>query len=131
MTDPKITLTENDYLRLDHILGYGEFEDLEFEVSRAKVISSEEVPSDLITMHTHFRYQNLTDNKLGEMTIVYPDEANLDERKISVLAPLGSAFIGLREGDEVEWPFPDGSLKRLKVLKVLSSGERGSEKTYH
>lgn len=131
MADPKITLTENDYLRLDHILGYGEFEDLEFEVSRANVIAAEEVTSDLVTMHSLFKYHNLTDDKIGEMTIVYPDEANLDERKISVLAPLGSALIGLREGDEVEWPFPDGSLKRLKVLKVLSSGREGQGKTYH
>lgn len=130
MSEPKVTLTETDYLRLDHILGKGEFEDLEFEVGRAQVMDFDEIPSDLITMHTHFSYQNITDDKYGEMSIVYPDEANLDERKISVLASLGAAFIGLREGDEFDWTFPDGGEKRLKVLKVLSRpGSPG--KTYH
>lgn len=130
MSEPKVTLTETDYLRLDHILSRGEFEDLEFEVGRAEVMNFEEVPSDLITMHTHFEYHNVTDDRYAEMTIVYPDEANLDERKISVLAPLGSAFIGLREGDEIDWTFPDGAQKRLKVGKVLARPSL-PDRTYH
>jgi regulator of nucleoside diphosphate kinase len=127
MNGPTITLTEMDYLRLDRLLDSGKFEDLEYEIGRAQVMDFPEIPTDLITMNTTFRYLNVTDNKYGEMTIVYPEHAELDAKKISVLAPLGSAFIGLREEDEIDWTFPDGVERRLKVVEVLHQPEANGD----
>lgn len=127
MNGPMITLTEIDYLRLDRLLDSGKFEELEYEIGRAKVMDFPEIPTDLITMNTTFKYLNVTDNKFGEMTIVYPQDANLEEKKISVLAPLGSAFIGLREEDEIDWVFPDGVERRLKVVEILHQPEANGD----
>lgn len=128
---PTITLTEMDFLRLNSLmenqsyLNAREFgiEELENELDRARVIDFPEIPTDLITMNSRFKYHNLTDDKVCEMTIVYPHQADLEKRWVSVTAPLGAALIGLRVGDEVDWEFPDGETRRLKILEVLYQPE--------
>ncbi|MFP5384692.1 MAG: nucleoside diphosphate kinase regulator [Bacteriovoracia bacterium] len=135
MMPDTITLTEMDYFRINtliemkdiHAPFVSDLEDLENEVDRGRVIDFPEVPIDLITMYTRFRYLNVTENKLGEMTIVYPQHANLDENKISVTAPLGTALLGLREGDEIDWTFPSGQAKTLRVLEVLYQPEANGD----
>lgn len=125
---PIITLTELDYLRLNSI--FDKFDDLELlenEVGRARIVDFPEVPTDLITMNTKFRYHNLTDDKIEEMKIVYPHHSNSEEKLVSVLAPLGTAFLGLREDDEIDWTFPDGKLKRLKVLEIIYQPEANAD----
>lgn len=124
MKHKTITLTETDYQRLNSLLShYSNLEDLENEIERAQIMSGSEIPSDLVTMNTTFRYLNVTDNKTGEMTIVYPQNANSEEKKISVTAPLGSALLGLRVGEEIDWKFPDGITRKLKVLEVVYQPE--------
>ncbi len=49
---------------------------------------------------------------------MYPHEANIEEQKISVLAPIGSALIGLKIGQSIKWPLPSGSVKELRVMTV-------------
>ena len=126
-----ITLTEMDYLRLNSLVEKNEFaleiEELETEVESARILDFPEIPSDLITMNTVFRYHNLTDDKIEVMKIVYPHHSNSEEKKISVLAPLGTAFLGLREDDEIQWTFPDGKVKKLKVLEVLYQPEANGD----
>lgn len=118
MSNKSITLTETDYKRLNALIAQMDnLEELENEVERARVISMD-IPDDLVKMNSHFEYLNVTDNKVCEMTIVYPQEANSELRKISVTAPLGSALLGLRVGEEIDWTFPDGMVRRLRVLKV-------------
>lgn len=118
MSNNSITLTETDYKRLNALVAQMEnLEDLENEIERAKVISTD-IPEDLVRMNSHFEYLNVTDNKVCEMTIVYPQDASSELRKISVTAPLGSALLGLRVGEEIDWTFPDGMKKKLRVLKI-------------
>lgn len=118
MSNNSITLTETDYKRLNALITQMDnLEDLENEIERAKVISSD-IPEDLVKMNSHFEYLNVTDNKVCEMTIVYPQDANSKLRKISVTAPLGSALLGLRVEEEIDWTFPDGLKKKLRVLKI-------------
>lgn len=130
MTD-SITLTEKDYRRLNSLIerkhvpftSSSELELLEEEIEKAKVLDHHETPPNLVTMNTRFRYLNTTDNKFGEMTLVYPPHANLEKNMISVTAPLGAAFLGLREHDEIDWTFPDGKIRTLRVLEILYQPE--------
>jgi regulator of nucleoside diphosphate kinase len=124
MNNDVIMVTEKDFLRIKNILetqNSEELENLELELERAKVISEDEVPPDLITMNTRLTF--LLDQKEMTVTVVYPSEANSQEGKISVLASLGSALIGLRTGQEINWKFPDGKTTHIKILKILEQPE--------
>ncbi len=121
MKEDVILMTERDYLRIRHILSFqnsNEFENLEVELDRAKIVDDNEVPKGLVRMNTKFKFEVMTEEKVMTITIVYPEESNFAEGKISVLAPLGSALIGLQVNQEINWMFPDGKVKRLKILEV-------------
>ena len=122
MNDDVILITERDYLRIRYILGRlnsEDYENLEIEIERAKVIAEKDVPSDLVIMNSTVNYITLQDEKRATLTLVYPEDANFSEGKISILAPLGSALIGLRVNQEINWMFPDGKTKTIKILEVL------------
>ena len=131
MKEPMITLTEMDYFRLNSLIEKIELntekeqteEDLENEIERARVLDFPEVPVDLVTMNTRFSYLVVNEDRKCEMTIVYPHQANIEKRWISVTAPLGAALLGLREGDEIEWDFPDGKTKTLRILEIYYQPE--------
>lgn len=121
MNDDVILLTERDYLRIRHLLSHNkhdDFEDLEVEIERAKIIPEDEIPEDLVTMNSKVTYQILNEGKVATITLVFPEEADVDNGKVSILASLGSALIGLRKNQEINWAFPDGRLKRLKIIAV-------------
>lgn len=135
MKEPMVTLTEMDYYRLNALMDNQSYffekekslEDLENEIERARLIDFPEIPTDLITMNSRFRYLNVTDDKVCEMTIVYPHQADSDKKWISVTAPLGAALIGLRVGDEIDWAFPDGKTRTLKLLDILYQPEANGD----
>lgn len=100
----------------------GFLKDLEQELNRANIVSSENIPPDSITMNSKVLLKDLD---LGEETVyalVYPEDANLDENKISVLAPIGTAILGFQEGDIIDWKVPGGIVK-LRVEKILYQPE--------
>lgn len=122
MYDDVILITERDYLRIRHILSTqnsDDFENLEIEIERAKIIEEQEIPTDLVRMNSTVRFMTLQDERVNTLTLVFPEEANFAEGKISILAPLGSALIGLRVGQEINWMFPEGKTKTIKILEVL------------
>lgn len=125
-----ILITEKDLLRIKNVLNKvqnEDYEDLELELDRAKVISDDSVPRDLVTMNSKIKFLIVQENREMITTIVYPSEANPSEGKISVLASLGSALIGLREGQEINWMFPDGKTKTLRILEVLYQPEASGD----
>lgn len=108
-------VSAEDYVRLRQ---YALNDELAEELDRAIVVKKEHVPEDVVRMYARCIY---LDERLGtqrEIELVYPDEADPAKGKVSVLTPVGSALIGLRVGQEIEWDFPDGSLRRLKVTAV-------------
>lgn len=123
MNADTILITEKDFTRIKHILSYQnseEFENLDQELDRAKIIATDEVPANLVTMNSRVKFLNIQDNKEMVVTLVYPTEANFSEGKISVLASLGSALIGLQTGQEINWKFPDNKVRTLKILEVFN-----------
>lgn len=130
MNDDVILITEKDLLRIRHVLSFqksDDFENLELELDRAKIISDDQVPRDLVTMNSKVKFLNVQDNKEMTITIVYPGDANFSEGKVSVLASLGSALIGLRIGQEINWMFPDGKTKTLRILSVIYQPEANGD----
>ncbi len=93
-------------------------DELADELDRAIVVQMEHVPDDVVSMHARCAYIDEHTGTRREIELVYPDEADPAQGKISVLTPVGSALLGLRVGQEIPWDFPDGSVHRLKVASV-------------
>ena len=131
MREQPIYITDDDLLRLRSLLASkGKLEgrdkhslnDLKKELDRAIVVSAEEIPSYVLTMHSRFRLKDLDTGDVAEYTLVYPGEASINQGKISVLAPIGMALLGYQELDTVEWQVPVG-LKRFRIEQILYQPE--------
>ena len=88
------------------------------ELERASVVTADQLPADTITMNSTAELENLTNGHISTYTLVYPEMADIDEGRLSILAPLGMAMIGYRKGDEFEWPTPGGTV-RIRVRRLL------------
>lgn len=120
-----ILITEKDFTRIKHILSYQkteEFENLDQELDRANIISDVEIPPYLVTMNSKVTFLNVQEEKEMTVKLVYPSEANFSEGKVSVLASLGSALIGLQKGQEINWNFPGNKTRTLRILEVVNEG---------
>lgn len=95
---------------------------LQKELERARVVAPEEVPSDVVTMNSKARVRDVAGDEEMTYTLVFPEQANIEEGKISVVAPIGTAMLGQRVGDEFEWQVPAGPV-RLRVKEVLYQPE--------
>ncbi|WP_242916426.1 nucleoside diphosphate kinase regulator [Pontibacter liquoris] len=129
-----IYLTEKDHQRLHALVqaqrltnGPRAVEALGKELKRAKVVATEEIPVDVVTMNSIVRLKELKSASEMEITIVYPKDADLASKKISVLAPVATAVLGCRVGDEVEWPAPQGGTVTYKVESILYQPEAAGD----
>jgi len=126
MRDHSIVVTDKDARVLRGLLAshsvsshdQDHVRELELELERALVLEESQVPPDVITMRTQVQVLDLTSGERREFSLVSPSAADVTARRISVLAPLGTALLGYREGDEVEWMMPGGP-RRLRVERVL------------
>ncbi len=90
---------------------------LEHELERAQVVPDEELPEDAVAMDSTVELEDIRSGELMTYTLVFPERTDITRGYVSVLAPLGTAILGYRTGDEFEWPVPDGTLF-LKVRQV-------------
>jgi regulator of nucleoside diphosphate kinase len=93
------------------------------ELDRAHVVEPASIPANVITMNSTVRLQDLDSKEELTYKLVFPGTANAGLNAISVLAPVGTALLGYREGDVIEWDVPAG-MRRLKVLEVVYQPER-------
>lgn len=117
----KIIITETDYQKISSLVYALETETtklLEGELDRAEIVEDEALPKDVVAMNSIVKFKDLEDNSESSVTLVYPHEANIELNKVSVLAPIGAALIGLRIGETINWPMPNGKKKSLKVEGV-------------
>jgi regulator of nucleoside diphosphate kinase len=96
---------------------------LENELKRATIVPADKVPADVVTMNAVARVQDLDWKETETYTLVFPLEADISRNRISVLAPVGAALLGYREGDLIEWPV-QGAVRRLRVKEVLYQPDR-------
>ena len=115
---------------LEHPIAQGvDTEALQAELARADVVEPAQMPGDVITMNSTARFRDETSGDEREITLVYPLDADGSPGKVSILAPVGSALLGLRVGQAIEWPVPGGRTIRLQVLEVRYQPEAAGE--YH
>lgn len=88
------------------------------ELRRALVLPRAQVPRDVVTMHSTVRLRDLETGEDATYTLAYPHEADIESNRLSVLAPVGTALLGYRVGDVVEWPVPAG-VARFRIEEVV------------
>lgn len=92
---------------------------LRAELDRAAVIDPAEFPADVVTMDSSVEFEDLGTGEVEEYTITFPDRADVERKRMSILAPIGTALIGCRVGDIVRWATP-GGVRQLKVRRVAA-----------
>jgi regulator of nucleoside diphosphate kinase len=126
-TERGIFIADDDRARLDALLRLAIDHDtqqtaylaaLAGELRRARVVPRSEIPRDVVTMNSTVRLRDLETGEEETYTLVYPADADIEENRLSVLAPVGTALLGYRAGDVVEWPVPAG-VSRFRIEKVL------------
>ena len=132
----KICITEFDMKRLKGLIKFAEerwnkrvvqyLDGLDKELDRAEVFMPEEIPTDVITMNSTFRLRDLDSGEETVYTLVFPAMADSMKGKISILAPVGTAVLGCRVGDTVEWEVPSG-LKKLRVKRIIYQPEAAGD----
>ena len=132
---PPLLLSRLDVERLESLLEQPQFralntDALRGELERADVVEPAQVPADVMTMNSTAQVR-VDDPELGshehELTLVYPRDADGGAHKVSVLAPVGSALLGLRVGEAIDWPMPGGRSARLQVLAIRFQPEAAGE----
>ncbi len=113
------------FISREREFGGGDSEDLkslQHEIERAHISAAKNIPEDVVTMHSRVQLRDMDGSEDVIYTLVYPAEADLSAGKISVLAPVGTAILGYRVGDIVEWNVP-GGIVRYRIEKVLFQPE--------
>jgi regulator of nucleoside diphosphate kinase len=133
MNNRQVVVTQRDAARLRALVqGYagsarddGHLDELALEIERAVVLEPQQVPADVVTMHARVGVLDVATGERRELVLVYPSESDIAANRVSVLAPLGTALLGYRKGDEVEWQMP-GGLRRLRIERVVQQDEEAS-----
>lgn len=135
MKNRQIFVTTNDLKRLDELLSVAgafnyrdrnDLKSLNSELGRAKIVDSRDVPPTVVTMNTRLRFLDLDDGSQTEVTLVFPAQANIDEGKISVLSPIGTALLGYAKGDKIECMVPAGA-RRIQIEDILYQPESAGD----
>jgi regulator of nucleoside diphosphate kinase len=131
---PSITISAIDLQRLEAMLESAQYRNqpgvatLQKELERAHVVDPKDLPHDVVSMNSIAECVEEGSGRTHELTLVYPRDADAAQSKVSVLAPVGTALLGLRVGQSIDWPAPAGTL-RLRVTAIRYQPEAAGE--YH
>jgi regulator of nucleoside diphosphate kinase len=132
-TKPKIVLSSLDADRLATLLdslpdrAFPGRDELESELARAEIVPPQAVPPTVVTMNSTVKFSIQASSKEFFLTLVYPKDVDPRGGTISILAPVGSALLGLSKGDQIEWPNPGGGTLRVRIEDVLYQPERAGD----
>ncbi|MCG5546993.1 nucleoside diphosphate kinase regulator, partial [Halorhodospira sp. M38] len=122
---PEIVISSRDADRLEDLIdslskdAFPGKADLENELARARVVAPEEVPPDVVTMNSTVRFRVEGTDEEFTLTLVYPKDADPNGGSISILAPVGSALLGLPQGGEIDWPKAGGGEHRVRIEEIV------------
>jgi regulator of nucleoside diphosphate kinase len=135
MNQPSIFITTKDVEKLRDLIrdayhteyrGSDYLKKLAVEIEKASAVQPDQIPADVITLNSTAR---LVDQKTSEemlYTLVFPEEANISQGKISILAPIGTAMLGYKVGDIFEWDTPGGK-RIIRVKEILYQPEASGD----
>lgn len=130
MNKTKIAISQTDLDRVARLLENDSnralpgIEMLREELNRADILEPAKIDPDVVTMNSTVRFIDDTTSTTSELRLVYPDQAG-KPGTVSVLAPVGSALLGLRTGQSIRWQIPGGRQLQLRVVSVISQPEKG------
>lgn len=127
MNHPNLYLSSSDHRLISQLIAavgprYGNLDRLRIELTRAIILEPGAVPTTAAGLNSRVEVADLDTGERDAYVLTLPATADPDQRRISILAPVGAALLGYREGDEVEWPTP-GGLRRLKLVRVTREPE--------
>lgn len=123
-TRTPITLSRLDVERIESLLDTAALRDsaaaerLRAEFDRAEIVEPGAMPHDVVSMNSSVDCVDESSGKHYTLTLVYPKDADADAGRVSILAPVGSALLGLRVGQGIDWPGQGGKTYRLKVTAI-------------
>ena len=132
-TKPEIIISSLDADRLYALMeslpanSFAGEKELEAELGRANIVEPHEVPATVVTMNSTVNFVVESTGEEFTLTLVYPKNIDSIGDKISILAPVGSALLGLSQGDQIEWPKPGGGLVTVTIKEVTYQPERAGE----
>lgn len=132
-TRPNIVISSLDAARLEKMIdslrgqAFPGKDELEEELARATIVDPKDMPPDVVTMNSTVRFRVESSSEEFTLTLVYPKDVDSSGTKISILAPVGSALLGLSQGDEIEWPKPGGGVLRVRIEEITYQPERSGE----
>ncbi len=131
MSKHTIEVTDADALRLNELLAslapnsgpsQSTQNSLRHELDRARIVPAHQIGRRVVTMQSRVLLEDVDTHESVTYTLVQPEHADLEAGLLSVLAPIGTAILGYREGDVVEWPVPAG-VRRIRIRRVLHQPE--------
>jgi regulator of nucleoside diphosphate kinase len=122
-----IIITDVDLARLQPVLDQHAADLLHDELLRATVVPQQAVPRDVVTMNSTAVYQDLDTGTRRTVTVVYPRDASAADGRISVLAPIGCALLGMSVGQTLTWRLPNDRLARIRLLDVTYQPEAAGD----
>ena len=93
--------------------------ELEAELKKATLVSKENFPNDVVRLNSKVKIKEGSQNRIMELVLVTPDKADISKRKISVMAPVGTALVGFRKGQKIKWRVPAGE-KTFTIIEVIN-----------
>ena len=94
-------------------------EGLKTELKNARLVNKDDFPFDVVRLNSVVKIKAEDKDEIMELTLVTPDKANIKEKRISVMAPIGTALIGFRKGQKVKWQVPAGK-RTFTILEVIN-----------
>lgn len=124
MNPTPIYITQPDHAKLRLLLATAlshnpnaAHQKLREELDRAVVIDPSAMPADVVTMESNVEFEDVETHEVENYIISFPERANVEEKRLSILAPIGTALIGYRVGEVVSWSTP-GGVRQLKIRRV-------------
>ena len=129
-TKPNLIISSLDADRLDALIdslpdsAFPGKKELKAELARAEIVEPKDVPPTTVSMNSTVRFSVKSSSEQFTLTLVYPKDMDSSSGKISILAPVGSALLGLSQGDKIEWPKPGGGVLQVQIEKIVYQPER-------
>jgi regulator of nucleoside diphosphate kinase len=127
----RIQVTAVDYERLRALIeswpetrDFDAIEALSDELERAELVAAERIAGNVVTMNSRVVFEDQQTAARREVWLVYPQDSDVEGGRISVLAPIGSALLGLAVGQTIDWPLPGGQAKRLRIVEIVYQPEQ-------
>jgi len=126
MNHRRIFITRQDRERLTTMLDEAlaakhrdaaSLKELAHELAIAQIVDPQDVPADVVTMNSRVVVQDVETGESSEYVLVFPEQADVAEGRLSVVSPIGTAILGYAKNDVLTWQTPGGP-RKIKIAAI-------------